>query len=108
LPHIVPHIIKPKKLYCKLTKITINKIPKEVKRHVEGKRFMRLKKEFDEYMGKIQAKIDKKAANKAAYLEKKRQRLEAEGTGEAEDIEESEEESEGSEEDESQSEEESE
>lgn len=41
LPHIVPHKSNPKKLYCKLTQQELNKIPAEVEKHANGKRFNR-------------------------------------------------------------------
>ncbi len=40
-PYIVPHKHDPKKLYCTLTKQNLNKIPEEVSKHYEGKRFQR-------------------------------------------------------------------
>lgn len=41
LPHIVPHKRDDKKLFCVLTKETLNKIPAEIEKHVNGKRFLR-------------------------------------------------------------------
>lgn len=41
LPYIVPHKEDNKKLFCLLTKQTLNKIPAEVQKHVSGKRFKR-------------------------------------------------------------------
>jgi hypothetical protein len=41
LPYIVEDKENPKKLFCKLTKQTLNKIPEEVKKHMEGRRFKR-------------------------------------------------------------------
>lgn len=41
LPYIVPHKSNNKKLFCTLTKQELNKIPKEVEKHVNGKRFLR-------------------------------------------------------------------
>ena len=46
LPHIVPDKRDSRKLYCRLTKHGLNKIPDEVKKHVNGKRFLRLKEEL--------------------------------------------------------------
>jgi hypothetical protein len=40
-PHIIQHKKDSKKLYCLLTKQALNKIPEEVKKHVNGKRFLR-------------------------------------------------------------------
>lgn len=36
-PYIVAHKSDQKKLYCTLTKLTLNKIPDEVKKHFGGK-----------------------------------------------------------------------
>ena len=41
LPYIVPHKSDRKKLYCKLTDQTLNKIPDQVKKHCMGKKFQR-------------------------------------------------------------------
>lgn len=41
LPHIVPHKRDSKKLFCLLTKQELNKVPEEVKKHVQGRRFER-------------------------------------------------------------------
>ena len=46
LPHIVPDKRDSRKLYCRLTKHGLNKIPEEVKKHVNGKRFLRLKEDL--------------------------------------------------------------
>ena len=42
LPHIVPDRDNKLKLHCKLTGQTLNKIPDEVRKHVNGKKFLRL------------------------------------------------------------------
>ena len=47
LPHIVEDNQNPRKLYCKLTKQSLNKVHQQVDRHVNGKRFLRLKSEFE-------------------------------------------------------------
>ena len=47
LPHIVQDKENKYKLYCKITKQVINKIPHEVKKHVNGKKFIRLKIEYE-------------------------------------------------------------
>lgn len=57
LPYVVPHKKSYKLLYCKLTKQSLNKIPNEIKKHANGKRFIRLKQLADE-------KAEKKAAKK--------------------------------------------
>ena len=41
LPHIVEDKRNDKRLYCKVTKQRLNKIPDEVKKHMQGKRFKR-------------------------------------------------------------------
>lgn len=41
LPYIVEDKNNSKKLYCKLTRQTLNKIPEEVRKHMQGKRFKR-------------------------------------------------------------------
>lgn len=41
LPYIVPHKRDPKKLFCLLTRQELNKVPEEVKKHIQGKRFER-------------------------------------------------------------------
>lgn len=48
LPYIIPHKSDTKKLYCTLTQQTLNRIPQVVEKHVQGKRFMRLKREHEE------------------------------------------------------------
>lgn len=48
LPYIIPHKRDPKKLFCKLTTQKLNKIPHEIEKHIAGKKFQRLKKEFEE------------------------------------------------------------
>lgn len=47
LPYIVDHKRDTKKLFCRLTKTKLNKIPQEVEKHWNGKRFQRLKAEYD-------------------------------------------------------------
>lgn len=42
-PLIIQHKSKPHKLFCTLTQGELNKIPDQVKKHAEGKRFQRLK-----------------------------------------------------------------
>lgn len=48
LPYIVPDKRDNKKVHCKLTQRTLNKIPEEIKKHVKGKKFLRLKKEYED------------------------------------------------------------
>ncbi len=47
-PAIVPNRRNDKKLFCTVTKQTLNRIPEEVERHVKGKKFQRLSKSFQE------------------------------------------------------------
>lgn len=44
----MPHGNKPKMLYCTLTGKELNRIPKQVEAHANGKRFRNRKKEFEE------------------------------------------------------------
>mmetsp|Transcript_13447 Transcript_13447/g.16710 ORF Transcript_13447/g.16710 Transcript_13447/m.16710 type:complete len:204 (-) Transcript_13447:1518-2129(-) len=46
-PYIVPNKKDSKKLFCTLTKISLNKIPEQVEKHVNGKKFKRLRKEME-------------------------------------------------------------
>lgn len=46
-PHIVQDKNNEKRLFCKLSKKSLNKIPEEVHNHVNGKRFKRLLQEFN-------------------------------------------------------------
>ena len=58
-PHIVPHKENPKKLYCLITRTTLNKIPSQVEKHVHGKRFKKQLKEREE-LQKTQKEIEEK------------------------------------------------
>ncbi|CAD7972923.1 unnamed protein product [Amoebophrya sp. A120] len=49
-PHITAHKKDKTKLFCNLTASVLNKIPIEVEKHVNGKRFKRAKKEFEEML----------------------------------------------------------
>ncbi|ETI48435.1 hypothetical protein PPTG_10529 [Phytophthora nicotianae INRA-310] len=42
-PYIVPHRRLPKSLYCNVTGTILNRIPSEVEKHVQGKRYKRMK-----------------------------------------------------------------
>jgi hypothetical protein len=55
-PFIIPSIKHPKRLYCTITKKDLNKIPFQVERHWNGKKFQRLKT--------IREERDKKRADK--------------------------------------------
>ncbi|XP_053551897.1 surfeit locus protein 2 [Bombina bombina] len=47
-PHIVPSTKTPHQMFCKLTLRHINKIPEEVLRHVQGKRYQKALRKYDE------------------------------------------------------------
>ena len=47
LPYIVADKKSERHLFCRLTRTTLNKIPKEVEKHVNGQRFMRLKESYE-------------------------------------------------------------
>ncbi|CAI5744157.1 unnamed protein product [Peronospora destructor] len=42
-PYIVPHRRLPKSLFCNVTNTILNRIPSEVEKHVQGKRYKRMK-----------------------------------------------------------------
>jgi hypothetical protein len=42
-PYIVPHRRLPKSLFCNVTGTILNRIPSEVEKHVQGKRYKRMK-----------------------------------------------------------------
>ena len=70
LPWIVKNFKDERKMFCSLTKDTINKIPVEVARHVTGKKFMRIKKQADAFLAAQNIKDAKKAAKDAANAAK--------------------------------------
>ncbi|KAJ7987301.1 hypothetical protein DPEC_G00337310 [Dallia pectoralis] len=47
-PHIVPSSKQPNHLFCKLTLRHINRLPHQVLKHVNGKRFQKAKKKYEE------------------------------------------------------------
>ncbi|XP_053137763.1 surfeit locus protein 2 [Hemicordylus capensis] len=47
-PHIVPSTKNPHQLFCKLTLRHINKIPEHVLRHVQGRRYQKALKRYEE------------------------------------------------------------
>ena len=49
-------------LWCKLTKLTIPKIPEKVQRHVNSSRFVRLRKEAETGENNLLSDIDDKNA----------------------------------------------
>lgn len=46
-PLVVAHKTNPKLLFCTLTRIELNRIPKEVEAHVNGKRYRNRKAEME-------------------------------------------------------------
>jgi hypothetical protein len=64
LPYIVAHRSDPTKLFCNVTKQEINKIPTQVQKHVSGKRYQRLKDEFDSLQQRKQKKSSDKSHEK--------------------------------------------
>jgi hypothetical protein len=48
LPWVIEHKSDPTKLFCTVTRMVLNKIPTEVEKHVNGKRFLRLKKDAED------------------------------------------------------------
>ncbi|KAF0689791.1 Aste57867_18779 [Aphanomyces stellatus] len=83
-PYLVSHRRKPKCLFCNVTGLVLNKIPAEVEKHMQGRKFLRLKehvKFFDE------DEIDKEGedfdANKFEFLN--RQLLGSDDEGGADD-----------------------
>ncbi|KAM9438481.1 surfeit locus protein 2-like isoform 1-T2 [Salvelinus alpinus] len=46
-PHVVPSSKQPNHLFCKLTLRHINRLPHQVLRHVNGKRFQKAKKKYE-------------------------------------------------------------
>lgn len=66
-PYIVEDRHNPKQLYCKVTRTMLNKIPEKVEKHIQGVKYMRLKKLF------LLAE-EKKKADAAAQAVKKSER----------------------------------
>ena len=64
-PFIMPHKTKPKMLYCTLTGTELNRIPKQVEAHVNGKRFRSRKAEFEE-LSKREAKEEEGTAEEGS------------------------------------------
>ena len=69
-PYIVAHKRDSKKLYCTLTKLTLNKIPDQIAKHVGGKKYKRRKEEFEKKQKEKKEREERKA-------EKRKRRLEA-------------------------------
>lgn len=59
-PYIVAHRRKPKSLFCNVTNTVLNRIPAEIEKHVNGKKFLRLKEhvKFTERKGDKKSKED--------------------------------------------------
>ena len=60
LPYIVPDVENEKKMFCKLTAFSLNPIAAEIERHMKGKKFQRLKLEYDEKEEKKEQKLREK------------------------------------------------
>ena len=73
-PYIVAHKRDSKKLYCTMTKMTLNKIPDQIEKHYNGKKFKRRRKEFEE-------KQKEKKEREKRRAEKRKRRLEARESG---------------------------
>lgn len=65
-PYIVEDKKNNKQLYCKVTETFLNKIPDVVRKHVEGHRYQRLKKEYDEKAAK--KKVDNDEAPEGIWV----------------------------------------
>jgi len=74
LPYIVPHKYSDKKMYCTITKKTMNRILAQVERHVNGRKFKRLKAEFEEKKARREARAKRKAEKAARYAERQRRK----------------------------------
>ena len=73
-PMIIQNVEHENKMYCTLTGFTLNKIASEIETHMRGKRFRRLRKEYDE----MEARKQKKKADREERL---REREEMEKAG---------------------------
>ncbi|KYO23349.1 surfeit locus protein 2 [Alligator mississippiensis] len=67
-PHIVPSTKNPHQLFCKLTLRHINRVPEHVLRHVQGKRYQKALKKYEECQKEGTEYVP------ACLLQKKRQR----------------------------------
>ncbi|CAH0475189.1 unnamed protein product [Peronospora belbahrii] len=59
-PYIVPHRRLPKSLYCNVTGTILNRIPLEVEKHMQGKRYKRMKQHVKIKVTKSQDEDDHK------------------------------------------------
>eukprot|EP00750_Incisomonas_marina_P021035 INCI414.1.p1 GENE.INCI414.1~~INCI414.1.p1 ORF type:complete len:260 (-),score=68.66 INCI414.1:104-883(-) len=82
-PYLLPHKYSDKKLYCTLTKKTLNKIMPQVLKHVAGRKFRRLKTEFEEKKAKKEARAKRKAEKAARYAARQKLKEEAAAEGRA-------------------------
>ena len=71
LPLIIEHRTDKTKLFCTLTRLQLNKIPAEIQKHVNGKKFLRIQ-------SMVKAKADKAQSGKAL---RQKEREEAEKAG---------------------------
>lgn len=70
LPYVVPNKKDDKKLFCKVTKRKLNKIPAEVEKHVNGKNYKRQFKELIEAEER-KKELEKKRKEKAERFKKR-------------------------------------
>ena len=72
LPWIIEHRSDKTKLFCTVTRMTLNKIPAEIEKHVAGKRFLRMQKALEERKKGLDAKAAKKLARQKEREEAER------------------------------------
>jgi hypothetical protein len=71
LPLVIPDSKDSKLLYCKVTKESLPKIPEKVRQHVNGKRYARLRKEYEVEETRKTKKSTEAARKKAKWEERK-------------------------------------
>ena len=67
LPLIIPDSKDSKLLYCRVTKESLPKIPDKVRQHINGKRYIRLRKEFEVEEERKTKKSEDAARKKAKW-----------------------------------------
>ena len=73
-PYIIPDVENEKKMFCKLTGFSLNPRADEIERHMKGKKFQRLKIEYDEIEERKVQKLKEKEARR-----REREEMEKEG-----------------------------
>merc|ERR1712072_1318855 len=80
-PYVVPHKKNANKMYCTLTRRTLNRVPEQLERHVRGRKFRHRRAEHDAHAEKQavreQRRQDKREAARLAGVERKRKRAAA-------------------------------